>query len=343
MGIERVSDIVRKHPANPILDRDWLNQELERFPETIPEVSAVFNPGGVLTAEGEIILMVRFETRTGSSGLLACRSKDGLHFSAIPGSLRLSPIYYGGLEDPRIVWVAELEEYVITYVLATHAGSRIVFLRTKDFKSFVDAGKANFLNEEEAFLEDVPNKDACLLPRMININGEGEKCFGLIHRPDYQGKNMWFSYSVGQDLEKWQAHRCIAKTRPGTFWDNDRLGLSTQPVEIPEEYSRGMPEGLLLFYHGVQQKATGGALYRVAPMWFSLKDLKITHRSAQWVLGPEESYSSLGDVLGAVFPCAAWYGGNGNIIMYYGIADMSVGRVEWDLEKTIALLRKNPV
>jgi len=340
--MEIVSDIIREDPIPLDLDAGWLNRQLMNVPaaEKLVEISTVFNPGGIRTPGGKTILILRFETRRGNSGLVCIDSEDGENWNLIPDSLHFSLINEG-LEDPRVVWFNELSRYIITYVAAKR-NSKIAFITTDEFKkNFERKGEANFLDESDIKIKDRDNKDACILPVSVFVNGR--KRFGLIHRPAIGGeKDMWFSYSseeiTKQDLTNWEGHRCIAHTRQGTFWDNSHIGLGPQPVELPKEFSRDMPEGFLLLYHGARI-AGGGIIYRTSLMWFSLEHLTITHRSPYWILGPRGGY--LGKV---VFPGAAFYDPRiGEVVVYYGKDDDGFGRCFLSPQKGIAHLKSYPV
>ena len=336
--MEIVSDMVRKDPKF-LLDVAWLRRQLIDLPEAekLSEVCAVFNPGGVLTPEGKVILILRFETRRGNSGLVCCEIGDGEGRRVIPESLHFS-LVDEGLEDPRVIWFDELKRYIITYVVAKEHGSNVAFMITDDFtKEFERKGEANFINEPNALIHDKPNKDACVLPVSIKIYGK--RCFGLFHRPTIDEKrDIWFSYSSEpiqkRNLIDWEGHRCIAETKRGMFWDNSHIGLGTQPVELPEEISKNLPKGFPLFYHGAR-----GKVYRTGAMWFSLEDLKITHRSPQWLFGP-----TAGSLSTIIFPCAAWYDPKtGEIVMYYGEDDECTKRCYWNARKLVSHLERHPV
>jgi len=336
--MEIMSDMVQEDRQLPI-NADWLNQRLRDLPEAenLMEINTVFNPGGILTPSGKTVLILRFETRRGSSGLVCVESEESRDWEVVPKSLHYAlPLVDEGLEDPRVIWFDELNRYFITYVVARQT-TKIAFIATDEFKVFERKGEANFLDS----FDNRNNKDACILP--VSVLVDGEKRFGLIHRPDIDGKkDIWFSYSTdeitNQNFTSWQKHRCIARTRSGTFWDTSHIGLGPQPVELPREITEGMPPGLLLLYHGV--KATGGGLiYRTGLMWFSLEDLTITHRSPCWILGPAGSFS--GEV---VFPGAAFYDPRKHaIVVYYGKNDDGVYRCSLSPEKVISHLKRYPV
>ena len=87
-------ELFRRYPGNPILTADL-------WPET---VNTVFNPG-VATYEGETILLVRVEDRSGLSRLCVARSRDG-DSGVEHGVHRFGPKISG---QYRIAWIASKE------------------------------------------------------------------------------------------------------------------------------------------------------------------------------------------------------------------------------------------
>ena len=63
----RAGQLFQRYEANPILAPD-------RWPYT---VNAVFNPGATIGPDGETVLLVRVEDRSGISHLTVARSQDG--------------------------------------------------------------------------------------------------------------------------------------------------------------------------------------------------------------------------------------------------------------------------
>ena len=100
-----------RYAGNPILSRkDW------PYP-----VNSVFNAGATRLADGDTLLLCRVEDRRGLSHLCAARSSngiDGWRIDAHP-TLMPEPKNYPeeiwGIEDPRITYVPELEQYAVAY------------------------------------------------------------------------------------------------------------------------------------------------------------------------------------------------------------------------------------
>ena len=56
---------------------------------------------------------------------------------------------------------------------------------------------------------------------------------------------MWISYSP--DLRHWGSHKIILEARRGGWWDANKIGLCSPPIETSK--------GWLTIYHGVRHIA----------------------------------------------------------------------------------------
>jgi predicted GH43/DUF377 family glycosyl hydrolase len=213
-----------------------------------------------------------------------------------------------GVEDPRITFVPELDRYVIAYTAYSCAGPGVSLALTGDFKRFERLGLV--------MLPD--DKDAALFPRRIG------GYWVLLHRPQTPGgAHIWLSCSP--DLIHWGKHRVVLQARRGSWWDANKIGLSTPPIETPL--------GWLIIYHGVRQTASG-SIYRLG---LALLDLESPERCLRrgdaWIFGPEAPYEREGDVNNVVFPCGYTLLSDGDTLhLYYGGADsciaLATGRVK---------------
>jgi predicted GH43/DUF377 family glycosyl hydrolase len=102
------------------------------------------------------------------------------------------------------------------------------------------------------------------------------------------------------------------------------------------------PDGWLVIYHGVRTTMSG-SLYRVG---LALLDLEnpalVRRRSDEWVLSPQAPYERVGDVPNVVFPCGAVVDpGSGDLRLYYGAADTSVGVATANVAQLLEHLRRN--
>lgn len=290
------TELFCRHTLNPILTAaDW------PYP-----VHSVFNPGAVLLPNGTTLLLCRVEDRTGHSHLCAARSAngvDGWHIDSQP-TLLADPEHFPeelwGIEDPRITFVPELNQYAIVYTAYTRDGPGVALALTEDFSRFKRYG----------LIMQPEDKDAALLPHRIGGH------WALIHRPvSAPGAHMWISYS--SNLRHWGSHKLILESRLGGWWDANRIGLSPPPIETPQ--------GWLVIYHGVRQTADG-SIYRLGLALFDLQSPEhCLKRSDEWVFGPEEPYERHGDVDKVVFPCGYTIASDGDTLhLYYGAADTSI-------------------
>jgi len=285
-----------RHAGNPILNRkDW------PYP-----INSVFNAGAVRLPDGDTLLLCRVEDRSGLSHLCAARSSNGIDAWRIDSrpTLMANPTDYPeeiwGIEDPRITYVPELEQYAVAYTSFARGGPGVSLALTKDFRSF----------ERFGVVMSPEDKDAALLPRKIGGR------WALIHRPvTTLGAHMWISYSP--DLRHWGSHKIILEARRGGWWDANKIGLCSPPIETAK--------GWLMIYHGVRQTASG-SIYRLGLALFDLEQPEIClQRGHSWMFGPEAPYECGGDVKDVVFPCGQTIGTDGDTIhLYYGAGDSCV-------------------
>jgi predicted GH43/DUF377 family glycosyl hydrolase len=171
------------------------------------------------------------------------------------------------------------------------------------------------------------DKDAALLP--YRVGG----LWALIHRPMTPlGAHMWISYSP--DLRHWGGHRMMLEARRGAWWDANKIGLCSPPIET----SRGW----LVVYHGVRSTASG-SIYRLGLALFDLQQPeKCLLRGSSWIFGPEADYERGGDVHDVVFPCGYTMGVDGDTLnIYYGAADYCVALAHASVRCLLAWLDVN--
>lgn len=293
--------LFHRYVGNPILSAsDW--------PET---VNSVFNPG-VATYNGETILLVRVEDRTGLSRLCVARSPDGYTGWVIENDRGMIPdrdsyAEHWGIEDPRITLcpnqVGE-PEYLITYTGYSQGGPLVCLASTKDFTTY----------ERRGVLMPPEDKDAAIFP--CQFDGR----WALLHRPvpreASMGAHVWISFSP--DFVHWGEMQMLIDAPRGGWWDAGKIGLGPPPLATDD--------GWLTCYHGVKVTAAG-AIYRLGLALLDRDDpTKLLLRSSEWVFGPTEPYEQNGDVPNVVFPCGWVVEPDGDTIrMYYGAADTSIG------------------
>ena len=302
-----------RYAGNPILSRrDW------PYP-----VNSVFNAGATLLADGDTLLLCRVEDRRGLSHLCAARSAngiDGWRIDAHP-TLMPDPTNYPeeiwGIEDARITYVPELEQYAVAYTSFSKGGPGVSLALTRDFRSF----------ERYGVIMPPEDKDAALLPRRIG------NYWAMIHRPvTTLGAHMWISYSP--DLHHWGSHKVMLEARRGGWWDANKIGLCSPPIETEK--------GWLVLYHGVRQTASG-SIYRLGLALFDLERPELClRRGDSWMFGPETPYERGGDVSDVVFPCGQTVGADRDTInLYYGAADSCMALATGSIRCLLAWLELN--
>jgi predicted GH43/DUF377 family glycosyl hydrolase len=307
------ASLFKRYAGNPILSR-------ENWPYPI---NSVFNAAAVRLSNGETLLLCRVEDRRGLSHLCAARSANGMDNwridprPTLPANPGEYPEEIWGIEDPRITYIPELEQYAVAYTSFARGGPGVSLALTKDFKSF----------ERYGVIMPPEDKDAALLPRRIGGN------WAMIHRPvTTLGAHMWISYSP--DLRHWGSHKVILEARRGGWWDANKIGLCSPPIETAN--------GWLTIYHGVRQTASG-SIYRLGLALFDLERPEVClQRGDSWVFGPEAAYERSGDVKDVVFPCGQTIGADGDtVFLYYGAADSCMALATGSIRSMLTWLDSN--
>ncbi len=308
-----LKELFTRHPSNPILTvDDW------------PYLAnSVFNAAAVRFGD-HTLLLVRVEDRRGISHLTVAKSADGISNWDIdpeptfPADPERHPEELWGVEDPRITFVPETGEYLITYTAYSEGGPLVSLARTRDFRKF------------ERFGPIMPpeDKDAALFP--VKFNGR----WAMIHRPVSANvpAHMWMSFSP--DLKHWGDTRILMRARSGGWWDANRIGLSPPPMETPK--------GWLVLYHGVRMTAAG-SIYRLGAAMLDRNDpTKVIRRSDEWLFSPQETYERTGDVSDVVFSCG-WVRTGDRVRLYYGAADTAIALAEASLSELLDHLTALPM
>jgi predicted GH43/DUF377 family glycosyl hydrolase len=309
------AELFTRHPGNPILTADdW------PYP-----ANTVFNPAATLM-NGTTIVLARVEDPYGISHLTVARSAngfDGWTIDPVP-LLAADPdveTEQWGFEDARVVFVPELERWVITCTAYGPAGPAVYLATTEDFVTV----------ERYGIIQHPEDKNAALLP--YRLDGK----WVLFHRPktEYGGARGEILLSRSPDLMSWTAAEQVLAPRAGAWWDSLRIGIGPPPFETEH--------GWLLIYHGVKETVSG-SIYRIG---LALTDLdeptRLLHRLPQWVLTPRMPYERIGDVPNTVFPCGVVHDlDSGELRLYYGAADTSICVATAQLDDLMAALLAAP-
>jgi predicted GH43/DUF377 family glycosyl hydrolase len=290
-------ELFHRHASNPVLTA-----------ETWPyAVNAVFNPAAA-TLDGETLLLARVEDLRGISHLAVARSANGVSDWAIPTEPLLSPApgvasEQWGFEDPRVVWVRELERWAITCTAYGPMGPAVYLATTEDFVTV----------ERHGIIRQPEDKNAALLPHRIDGH------WVLLHRPktEFGGSGGGILLSRSPDLATWSTPEQVMQPREGAWWDSLRIGIGPPPL-LTES-------GWLLLYHGVKE-TVAGQLYRAGLALLDVDDpTRVIRRLPGWVLAPLASYERVGDVPNVVFPCGVVHdAATDELRLYYGAADSSI-------------------
>jgi predicted GH43/DUF377 family glycosyl hydrolase len=304
--------LFERHRGNPLLTAaDW------PYP-----INTVFNAGATRLPDGTTLLLCRVEDRRGHSHLCAARSHNGIDAWEIDPQPTLVPDVerhpqeIWGIEDPRITFVPELKKYAVAYTSYSRGGPGVSLALTADFKAF----------ERLGVVMSPEDKDAALMPHKIG------GYWAMIHRPmTVFGAHIWISYSP--DLRHWGNHKMIMQARRGGWWDANKIGLASPPIETTD--------GWLMIYHGVRQTPCG-CLYRLGLALFDRETPeRCLRRGDMWIFGPEEPYEREGDVGNVVFPCGHTVGPDGDTInLYYGAADTCVALASGSIRRMLDWLER---
>ena len=271
--------LFHRYAANPILTaKDW--------PYSI---NTVFNSGATLLPDGTTLLLCRVEDRRGLSHLCAARSANGVdqwHVDDKPTILPEPdkfPEEIWGIEDPRITYMPELEQFAVAYTSYSRGGPGVSLALTKDFHEY----------EKLGVVMPPDDKDAALLPRRINGR------WALIHRPMTPlGAHIWISYSP--DLRHWGGHKLMLEARRGAWWDANKIGMSPPPIETPR--------GWLMIYHGVR-RTPSSSIYRLGLALFDLEQPeKCLMRGDSWMFAPRGGLRTAWRCSGCGFPLRLYRG-----------------------------------
>jgi predicted GH43/DUF377 family glycosyl hydrolase len=308
-------ELFDRHPANPLLTAaDW------PYP-----VNAVFNPAAA-DLDGSTVIVARVEDMRGISHLAVARSANGVDGWSVDPEPLLSPeegveTEQWGFEDPRIVFVPELDRWTITCTAYGPAGPAVYLATTQDFAAV----------ERYGIIRHPEDKNAALLPHRI----DGK--WILFHRPktQYGGARGEILLSRSDDLHSWTSPEQVLQPRDGAWWDSLRIGIGPPPLQTEA--------GWLLIYHGVKETVSG-SIYRVGLALLALDEpTRVLRRLPDWILGPAADYERVGDVPNVVFPCGLVHdAGRGEVRLYYGAADTSVCLATAQLDDLLAAVLAAP-
>jgi len=321
-----------RHPENPIVvpgERSW-------------RMATVFNPG-VLHENGRFYL---YERTAGDLRPFKCfigmrESEDGVHFKESRPEPVITPTMcgsaHGSVQDPR---VAKIDgRYWMTFAFRPYAwnshptGLGVPHSFQPEIEGWDGDPASNQTRSGLAVSDNlydwsfhswitpdtIDDRDVILFPERI-----GGK-YVVLRRPlgfvDASHKTPMrgcIQLSVSDDLARWSEPEIIVE--PEFAWENNRIGGSTPPIKTDE--------GWLILYHGVEtlDPAVKRVVYRLGAVMLDLEDpRKIVARPKDFIMEPEAYYERFGLYIpNVVFPSANVVV-DGNVFLYYGCCDTSIG------------------
>jgi len=334
--LERLGVIMRPQAGNPF------------------EAEGVLNPAAAVAPNGEAWLYPRIVAAGNRSRIGRARFvlDDGVPSGVERHGTLLAPDRgwehgsdHGGVEDPRLTWIAELGIFAMVYVAYGPIGPRGGLLTSPDLQHWTRLGPVQFAYDDAlgVDLNVFPNKDFAWFPEPVT-GPDGSPCFALLHRPmwEIEGQEpalpngitdprsaIWISYVRADDAKRDTAaltrpfgHKQLAASQ--FDWESLKIGGGAQPVRVPE--------GWLLLYHGVSGVIDGSSftpqknvLYCAGGMILDADDpTKVLARTSQPLLSPETDAERLGTVGNVVFPTAV-IELDGVMYALYGMADAAIG------------------
>jgi predicted GH43/DUF377 family glycosyl hydrolase len=329
---------------------------MEPDPADPREAGGVLNPAVARGPDGELYLLPRLVAAGNYSRIgLARIIRDGRGDPR--GVERLGVVLEpvepyernshtgGGVEDPRVTFVASLGAFAMTYTALGEAGPRVAVALSRDLVHWQRLGLVRFAPHQGLDFGALNNKDAFLFPEPITAP-DGRRALALIHRPDLrqypcaglrvlspvsgiieQRPSMWLSYApldelTAERLPVFGHHHLLAG--PAQDWEHLKIGGGTPPVRVGAAW--------LVLYHGVAgrivegQAAQRGVRYSAGLLLLDGQDpRRILYRSARSLLAPEVAGERIGVVPRVVFPTGLDARPDGTQDLYYGMADSRIG------------------
>src|SRR3989344_213317 len=273
------------------------------------EAKGVFNPAAI-EIKNDIHILYRAVGDNHVSTFFYARSKDGFSIEERSGEPVYAPraefeqradIGSSGCEDPRLTLIDGKIYLLYTAYDGRVPRGAVSSISIKDFEK-----KRWLWSEPEVITpNNIPDKDACILPE--KINGK----YVIIHRVE---TSICMDTLSTLDFKNEKVNKCveILTPRPG-MWDGAKVGLAAPPVLTKS--------GWIMFYHGVSKTTH----YRIGAALLDANDpSRVLARSCVPIFEPVEDYERIGIVNDVVFPCGI-VNRKGILYIYYGAADKVTG------------------
>ncbi len=279
-------------------------------PEFSWESKATFNPAAIYE-DGVVHIVYRAMSHDNTSVFGYASSRDGVHIDE-----RLPiPIYEpreffeqklrpgnSGCEDPRIT---RLDDRIYLFYTAFDGYTPRVAFTSITVDNFVNR-RWHWDRSMVITPPNIPDKDACLLPK--KINGK----FVIFHRAgDCIRINLFDDLVFGEG--KWLDHKSALIKPRKEYWDNYKFGIASPPIETAH--------GWLLLFHRVTKP---NSVYKIEALLLDLDNpVSVIAETGATLLEPEMQYEKVGQVPNVVFPCGAVVIDD-DLLIYYGGADTIV-------------------
>lgn len=292
-------DVVVRHPKNPIVTRDMFPVALE----------GAYNSGCIKLKNGHYAMAARVNYYNQRSTIWMLDSKDGVNFTARSEPMIGIPQtdwweYYAQdvIYDPRITYIEETDELLMTVACHGSIGCRIAQFRSRDqTKTWEFIG-----------YQGIPDhRNTTYFPKKIN------NLYACLDRPNVNGGNgggaggIWIKYSP--DLNFWgKASRIVG---PEDFRNYGAGGIG--PGAPPFLTKKGW----MCIIHCVMPSCKT-VIYTVGAMVLDKDDpSKVVAKSLHPILVPDAPYEMQGLITTVCFPCGAIVEPSGEVKIYYGGAD----------------------
>src|SRR5436309_175341 len=169
---------------------------MEPAPGDSREAEGVLNPAATRGHDGRLYLLPRLVAAgnyscIGLARVVTDRRGDPLGVERLGVVLEpeapyeINPRTGGGVEDPRVSYVAARGLYVMTYTAYGPCGPRIATAVSRDLVRWQRTGLVRFAPHDGIDLAQVDNKDALLFPEPVP-GPDGRPALALIHRPAFK-------------------------------------------------------------------------------------------------------------------------------------------------------------
>jgi predicted GH43/DUF377 family glycosyl hydrolase len=261
--------------------------------------------------------------------------------------------HHGGVEDPRVTFIATLGLYVMAYVAFGPLGPKAAIAVSRDTASWRRLGPVQFGYDDalDVDLNLYPNKDVVFFPEPIP-GPDGAPAYAMLHRPMWDFSfsraeesaplptgitddraGIWISYLPVADvradltaLTRPTGHRELAHSEQD--WENLKIGAGPAPFRVPE--------GWMLIHHGVSGVIDDpftpqtNVRYCAGAMILDADDpTKVLARTARPLLTPEAAQETAGITPNVVFPTATEQIGEHRYV-FYGMGDACIGVARLD-------------